>query len=128
MAYRTNQVDGVAARLSPDYSDEESVRVYEGNSYSQDFLFSPVLGADLSGVKELRCPLLVMAGRHDHSVNSGVAHEWFQRVRAPQKRFVWFENSAHEVMSEEPGKVLLSLVQYARSIAARAGDVAPSLN
>ena len=44
---------------------------------------------------------------------------------APSKRFVWFEHSAHEVMSEEPGKVLVSLVSYALPIAAKAGDVAP---
>jgi hypothetical protein len=46
-------------------------------------------------------------------------------VKAPSKRFVWFEHSAHEVMSEEPGKVLVSLVSYALPIAAKAGDVAP---
>jgi esterase/lipase len=125
MAYRTGQSDGIAARLSPDYSDDEARRVYEGNAYSQGFLLSAVLGLDLSGVTELRCPLLLLEGRHDRTVNAEVAHEWFTRVRAPSKQFVWFEHSAHEVMSEEPGKVLLSLVQYARPIAARAGDVAP---
>jgi pimeloyl-ACP methyl ester carboxylesterase len=125
MAYRTGQSDGIAARLSPDYSDDEARRVYEGNAYSQRFLLSAVLTLDLSAVTELRCPLLLLEGRHDRTVSSQVAHEWFARVRAPEKRFVWFEHSAHEVMSEEPGKVLLSLVQYARPIAARVGDVAP---
>lgn len=125
MAYRTGQVDGMASRLSPDYSDEDAPRVYEGNGYSQDFLFSPVLALDLSGVTRLDCPLIVFAGRHDRTVNSEVAHEWFGRVRASQKHFVWFENSAHEVMSEEPGKLLVSLVRYARPIAARSGDAAP---
>jgi pimeloyl-ACP methyl ester carboxylesterase len=125
MAYRTGQTDGVAARLSPDYSDADAPRVYAGNAYSQDFLFSAVLGLDLSGTRELRCPLILLAGRHDRTVNSDVAREWFDRVRAPAKRFVWFEHSAHEVMSEEPGKVLVSLVQYARPLAVRAGDAAP---
>lgn len=125
MAYRTKQIDGIAVRLSPDYTDAEAARVYEGNSYSQDFLFSDVLGLDLSGIRDLQCPLIVFAGRHDRTVNSTVAHEWFQRVRAPAKHFVWFEHSAHEVMSEEPGKVLLSLVQLARPLAERAGDAAP---
>ncbi|HVU67243.1 MAG TPA: hypothetical protein VHD63_08945 [Ktedonobacteraceae bacterium] len=35
------------------------------------------------------------------------------------------ELSAHEVMSEEPGKVLVSLVKYALPIALRAGDGVP---
>jgi len=125
MAYRPGQVDDKAARLSPDYTDAEAARVFEGNSYSQGFLFSAIVSLDLSKVTELRCPLILLEGRHDRTVNSDVAHEWFDKVKAPAKRFVWFENSAHEVMSEEPGKVLVSLVSYARPFAAQAGDVAP---
>jgi hypothetical protein len=48
------------------------------------------------------------------------AHE----VRAAL-RHGWFEHSAHEVMMEEPGKLLVTLVAHARPIAALAGDVAP---
>lgn len=125
MAYRPGQVDDQAARLSPDYTDAEVPRIFAGNDYSQGFLFSAIVSLDLSKVIELRCPLILLEGRHDRTVNSDVAHEWFDQVKAPSKRFVWFENSAHEVMSEEPGKVLVSLVSYARPIAARAGDVAP---
>jgi proline iminopeptidase len=125
MAYRPGQIDDQAARFSPDYTDAEAPRIYAGNSYSQGFLFSAIVSLDLSKVTELRCPLLLLEGRHDRTVNSDVAHEWFGKVKAPAKRFVWFENSAHEVMSEEPGKVLVSLVSYARPIAAQAGDVAP---
>ncbi|MEG3123892.1 alpha/beta fold hydrolase [Sphingomonas sp. GB1N7] len=122
MAYRNEQSDGIAARLSPDYTDEEAPRIWDGNDYSQKFLFSAIVSLDLSKITDLKCPLILLEGRHDLTVNSGLAHEWFERVRAPHKRFVWFENSAHEVMSEEPGKVLVSLLQYARPIAERAGD------
>lgn len=124
MAYRDHQTNDVAAALSPDYSDEEAPHIYDGNGYSQDFLFAPVLAVDLSSVTRLGCPLILLEGRHDRTVNSEVAYEWFGHVRAPQKHFVWFEDSGHEVMSEEPGKVLVSLLKYARPIAERAGDVA----
>ena len=69
--------------------------------------------------------MILLEGRHDRTVNSDVAHDWFTRVTAPQKTFVWFEHSAHEPESEEPGKFLLSLVRYARPIAQKAGDAAP---
>ncbi|WP_202843063.1 alpha/beta fold hydrolase [Luteimonas saliphila] len=123
MAYRTRQIDGIAVRLSPEYSDEEARRAYEGNGYSQEFLFSEVVGVDMSHVTALRCPLIVLAGRHDRSVNSSVAREWFESVDAPSKHFEWFEHSAHEIIAEEPGKLLMTLVQYARPIAVRSGDV-----
>jgi len=125
MAYRHHQIDGIAARLSPDYTDAEAARVFEGNNYSQEFLFSDVIQLDLSSNIQLDCPLVILAGRHDRTVNSTVAYEWFERVLAPEKHFVWFEHSAHEVLSEEPGKVLLSLVQLARPLAQRASDAAP---
>lgn len=122
MAYRTHQIDGIAARLSPDYTDEQVDHVYDGNGFSQEFLLSPVLSIDLSDIKKLKCPLIIFAGRHDRTVNSYVAHEWFEAVQAPSKHFVWFENSAHEIMVEEPGKLLTSLVNYARPLAVRVGD------
>lgn len=125
MAYRTRQIDGIAVRLSPDYSDEQARRAYEGNGYSQDFLFSGIVAMDMSDVQRLECPLIVLAGRHDRSVNSYVAHEWFEAVQAPSKHFEWFEHSAHEIIAEEPGKLLLTLVTHARPIAERSGDVAP---
>jgi pimeloyl-ACP methyl ester carboxylesterase len=37
-------------------------------------------------------------------VNSQVAAEWFEKVKAPKKQLVWFENSAHLPMTEEPGE------------------------
>jgi pimeloyl-ACP methyl ester carboxylesterase len=126
MAYRTNQEDeSHAGRLSPDYTDAEAPHIYDGNEFSERYLLADVFNLDLSGVTDLGCPLILLLGRHDRTVNSDVADAWFQRVKAPEKHLVWFENSAHEPESEEPGKFLLSLVRYARPIAAKAGDVAP---
>jgi uncharacterized protein YndB with AHSA1/START domain len=54
-----------------------------------------------------------------------VGHSWFETIEAPQKQLVWFEQSAHEVMIEEPGKTLVTLVEHVRPIAERAGDAPP---
>jgi proline iminopeptidase len=126
MAYRRNQEDeSHAGRLSPDYTDAEAPHIYDGNGFSERYLLADVLSMDLSGETQLKVPLILLEGRHDRTVNSDVAHAWFEQVKAPEKHFVWFEHSAHEPESEEPGKFLLSLVRYARPIAVRAGDVAP---
>jgi proline iminopeptidase len=126
LACRTSQEDeGHAGRLSPDYTDAEALHIFDGNDFSEKYLLVGVLSLDLSAQMYFKCPIFLFEGRHDRTVNSDVAHEWFVRVKAPQKEFVWFEHSAHEPESEEPGKFLLSLIQYARRIAARAADVAP---
>ncbi|WP_171439765.1 alpha/beta fold hydrolase [Myxococcus xanthus] len=118
--------EGAAVNLSPEYTDEEVRQVWKAQDFSVERLLAAVLTADLSHVKRLKTPLILFLGRHDRNVSATVAAEWFAGVKAPSKRLVWFEQSAHEMMAEEPGKVLLSLVRYARPIAERAGDVAPA--
>ena len=43
--------------------------------------------------------------------------DWLAQVRAPAKQGVWFERSSHMIPWEEPGKLLLSLVQDVRPLA-----------
>jgi pimeloyl-ACP methyl ester carboxylesterase len=126
MAYRKdNSAEGALADLSPDYSDDEIGRIWEGNKFATPYLLPGVLSVDLGAIKTLDCPLIVFEGRHDRNVNAEVCAEWFAKVKAPEKHLVWFEHSAHLPMTEEPGKFLVSLVRYARPIAEKAGDVAP---
>lgn len=126
MAYRASQKDESQARwLSPDYTDAEAPHIYDGNDYSEKYLFVRVLQADFSKKTNFHCPILLFEGRFDHTVNSDVAYAWFKTIHSPGKRFVWFAHSAHEPETEEPGKFLLSLVLYARPFAVRAGDVSP---
>jgi pimeloyl-ACP methyl ester carboxylesterase len=126
MVYRHDQEDeSHAGRLSPDYTDAEAPHVFDGNEFSEQYLLADVMTMDLSGWTTFRIPVILLEGRHDRTVNSDVAYEWFNKVKAPEKHFVWFENSAHEPESEEPGKFLVALVRYARPIAVKVGDGAP---
>jgi pimeloyl-ACP methyl ester carboxylesterase len=127
MAFRAgNDAESDLSLLSPDYTDGEIAHIWDGNQFSEKPLLAQVLGTDQSDIRRLECPLIVFAGRYDTNVNSDVAADWFGKVDAPEKHFVWFENSAHLPMTEEPGKFLTSLIRYARPIAERAGDAAPA--
>jgi len=120
MAYRSgNSPESDLSKLSPDYRDQEISQIWEGNEFSERYLLPQVLSLDLTNISKLDCPLIVFAGRYDVNINSQLAAEWFQKVKAPSKKFVWFENSAHLPMTEEPGKFLLSLLSYARPFAER---------
>ena len=126
MAYRKgNDMETKLTTLSPDYSEREIRRIWDGNHFSQDPLLKDVIATDMSPILSLGCPLILFEGRHDYNVNAQLAAEWFAKVKAPSKQFVWFEHSAHEAMNEEPGKFLVSLVRYARPFAEQAGDAAP---
>lgn len=114
--------EAAAITLSPEYTDQDVAGIWKGNDFSMQHLLGEVLTLDMSAVRELKVPLFLFEGRHDYNVSSELAAQWFQTVKAPTKQLVWFEQSAHEVMIEEPGKTLLTLVQQVRPIAERAGD------
>ncbi|MCD7097825.1 alpha/beta fold hydrolase [Stenotrophomonas sp. MMGLT7] len=114
--------EAAAIKLSPEYTDADLSGVWKGNEFSMEHLLAEVLTLDMSQVRELETPVFLFLGRHDRNVSSEVAAEWFATVKAPRKRLVWFEQSAHEVMNEEPGKTLVTLVQEVRPIAEAAGD------
>lgn len=119
---RGGDAEAAAIKLSPEYTDQDVAGVWKGNDFSMQHLLSEVLTLDMSVVRELKVPLFLFEGRHDYNVSSELAAQWFGTVKAPSKQLVWFEQSAHEVMIEEPGKTLLTLVQQVRPIAERAGD------
>ena len=74
-------------------------------------------GCDFSGVREFPIPVLMFLGRHDHTTPSAPTAEWLDRVRAPYKRAVWFEHSAHMMPWEEPGRTLQALLEHVRPMA-----------
>ena len=115
------EFEAAAMALAPEYSDTDVRDAFKG----QPAVTRAMLPTELSTSTDLKVPLILFLGRHDINLSSAVAAEWFARVRAPSKQLVWFERSAHHITSEEPGKLLLSLVTCARPIAAAAGDVAP---
>ncbi len=84
-----------------------------------------MLDLDFEHVTTLRCPVFLFEGRHDYSVSHTLPADWIERLRAPAKKLVWFENSAHMPTQEEPGRFLYHLVTDVRPIAVVAGDVPP---
>ncbi|MGE8245202.1 MAG: alpha/beta hydrolase [Stenotrophomonas maltophilia] len=122
---RGGDAEAAGVRLSPEYTDADVAGMWKGNDFSMEHLLSGALTLDLTGRRRFQTPIFLFLGRHDHNVSSELAAAWFDTITAPDKQLIWFEQSAHEVMIEEPGKTLLTLVQQVRPIAARAGDVAP---
>lgn len=113
------------ARLSPDYTDRDLALVWQANERAVQKLFPELWRRNLNEVTHLQTPVMLFSGRHDHNVSSAVGAEWLARLDAPSKTLVWFEHSAHEPTSEEPGRALVALVTHALPIAQRAGDIAP---
>jgi proline iminopeptidase len=62
-------------------------------------------------------PMILMLGRHDWQVPSTVAAAWLETINAPSKKLVWFENSAHAPMFDEPEAFAKALVDTVKPFA-----------
>jgi pimeloyl-ACP methyl ester carboxylesterase len=109
------------ARFSPDYSWQDVKNIDKGSELSLGRLLPEMMRFDFTGVTEFKTPIIMFEGRHDLTTPSSVTQAWFKRVKAPATKFVWFENSAHMMAVEEPGKVLVHLVEDVRPLATASG-------
>jgi len=103
--------------LSPDYDDEDAVAIDQGSLFTLEKILPEFLAVDFTPVKKFPIPVLMFMGRHDYTTPSQPTSDWLAAVHAPYKRGVWFENSAHLMPWEEPGKLLVSLIDYVRPLA-----------
>jgi pimeloyl-ACP methyl ester carboxylesterase len=106
-----------ASELSPDYDNADLAAIDKGSELSLPRLLPEFGSADFENVTEFGCPIVMFAGRHDDTTSSVVVEKWFARVHAPAKKLVWFENSAHMIQIEEPGRMLVHLVEDVRPFA-----------
>jgi pimeloyl-ACP methyl ester carboxylesterase len=117
--------DADAWLLSPDYSDADLESIRKGSVLTLTQLLPSLAKYNIESETEFRCPIVIFNGRHDYSVSHEVAADWFGHLHAPSKRLVWFEDSAHQIFQEQPGRFLQHLLTDVRPFAAPAGDVAP---
>lgn len=117
--------DGNAWTLSPEYTQKDLDLVDEGGLYSLTHLLPQIEALNYESVTSLECPIFLFEGRHDYAASHNLASQWFEHLHAPSKELVWFDNSAHMVPQEEPGRFLYHLITDVRPLAAKAGDVAP---
>jgi proline iminopeptidase len=106
-----------APRLSPEYTAADRKAIDDGSAFTITTMFPQLAGVTFKNLNRLDVPVIMFLGRRDFTTPSSITAEWMQRLRAPKKATVWFENSAHLPLIEEPGRVFAALLQYARPLA-----------
>lgn len=113
-----------APRLSPEYDAADRAAIDPGGELSVRALLPDLMSANFTPVKKTPFPVVLFVGRHDLTTPSEVTERWFNALNAPSKSLVWFDNSAHLPMVEEPGKTLVALVEKVLPLA-KAGQGKP---
>jgi len=111
-----------APLLSPEYDFNDREAIDKGNIFTLAHIMPEFLAVDYTGVHSFPIPVVMFMGRHDYTTPAEPTAKWLEQVKAPHKRGIWFEHSAHMIPWEEPGKTLMSLVQYVRPLAGDAND------
>jgi len=97
-------------RLSPEYTAADVQAWGKGSEFSVTTLWPRLADVSFRGVHKMNVPIVFLLGRHDYTVPSPVAADWFAQVKAPSKTLVWLEHSAHMPMVEEPGHFFAALL------------------
>jgi pimeloyl-ACP methyl ester carboxylesterase len=102
---------------SSEYSIADFVRFFTGVKRSVRLMWNQLMDVNFSrDVPELSVPVFFFVGRHDYTTPFELAEAYFESLKAPSKRLVWFENSAHMHNLDEPEKFQKELVEIAREV------------
>ncbi len=90
---------------TPEYTISDKLNIMKGATFSIEHLWDDVLQTNLSvAVDSLAIPVHIMQGVHDYQTPYAPAKAFFDQLKAPQKRFHRFDNSAHSPFVDEPAK------------------------
>jgi len=90
---------------SVEYSWTEKLRYTRAAERSFDLLLPDLAAVDMNiAVPKVDVPIYFAVGRYDHMAPFEVSQKYFSTLTAPNKEWIWFENSAHFPQWEEMEK------------------------
>lgn len=92
---------------STEYNGLDVIRFIKGVGDTQEQLLQEESHYPLpSLVSELRLPVYFVMGKHDYMTSAKMAKQYYDELKAPEKQFVLFEESAHYPQFEEKDRFL----------------------
>ncbi|WP_230625392.1 alpha/beta fold hydrolase [Cupriavidus necator] len=86
-----------------------------GQLFSVNAMWTEISALNLvKTVPALQMPVFLFIGRHDHVIAAETSAAYFDKLTAPSKKLIWFEESAHEPAAEEPAKFNTAMASLVR--------------
>jgi pimeloyl-ACP methyl ester carboxylesterase len=86
-----------------EYSLLDSLRALRGVVKGTNDVYPLLVDLDVErDIPQLDIPVVFVAGRYDYIHVQDIAFRYYQSLRAPVKRFYWFEHSGHYPCYQEP--------------------------
>lgn len=104
---------------APEYSLVDDFGFVHGQMFSINILIPQLFKANLTQPgSEFRVPIFFFEGRKDPFCRPSLVWDYSQAIQAPQKEFIWFDNSGHFPFYEEQQKFTDELFQRVLPLAA----------
>ncbi|MCX7711105.1 MAG: alpha/beta hydrolase [Clostridia bacterium] len=103
--------------FTPEYPLSVKLKPMEGMKFSMKYLWNQLMDTNFLALDaELKVPALFCMGRHDRITWLELVEEYCNKLKAPQKEVVVFENSGHMPNSEEAEKFNELLINRLKAI------------
>jgi proline iminopeptidase len=96
------------------YEDYKDYDWFEAFNYTSARMDGVAFTTDISHITELKIPVYFIGGRHDWNLPSVVAENHINKMTAPEKKFIWFEKSGHEVPDEEAERFNQTIIEIVK--------------
>lgn len=84
-------------------SDTALRKMFDEFPNSMFTLFGEAANIDFTKkIRAIQCPIYFFVGRNDYQTNCELTYSYYQKIKAKNKHFYWFEKSAHPVVYTEP--------------------------
>ncbi|MDH3698801.1 MAG: alpha/beta hydrolase [Flavobacteriaceae bacterium] len=90
---------------APEYTLSEAIGLASASSFSSTHMKNNILtGSIFDEITEYNMPVYFFVGTSDYTTPHQLITEYFEKVNAPKKEIIYFENSSHFPFFEEPEK------------------------
>ncbi|MBQ2659289.1 MAG: alpha/beta hydrolase [Erysipelotrichaceae bacterium] len=88
--------------LSGEYSLSDLAGILLGYKKVLKAMWPEIGAEDLTRYISFAVPIFVFDGRLDMNTPAELVEDWFAKIKAPEKELIWFDNSGHNPMGDEP--------------------------
>ncbi|MCL2587816.1 MAG: alpha/beta hydrolase [Oscillospiraceae bacterium] len=89
--------------FSGEYSISDIMGIIKGNKLSLETMWPEVGGTDLAAeCPRFEVPYFILNGRLDNNTPASLVDGYFERIEAAWKELIWFEQSGHDPIDDEP--------------------------
>lgn len=88
-----------------EYTIGDKLNFMNASVFSLEHMWNEVILANLfNDIDSMQVPVYIFHGKYDFTTPHSVAKDFYDQLKAPEKGFFTFENSAHSPVMEEVGK------------------------